>query len=352
MKFRRKIKIATLLALILTLTLTVTAIGGFEADFTSESLDDTIARYMDERGLDETNFTMGWCDLTTGEQWFFNENKFMGAGSMYKLPLNMVYTDKLASGDIQPDDFVGVYTVARAMELSIVYSDNDAADALHEGLSSHLQDYRLILSQYSGLDESELPEEYFTKNHISARFMINTLVYLYDNSELYSQLLEYMKLAHPGRFFKLSEGEYEIAHKYGFFEGCLDDCAIVYTPRPFALVVFTQNVRSSEEVLSELCALMTDYSLYLDSLPEPEPEILSETQPRESVPPDSEPAPTLGPEPEAASESTAPPAAGDARIVGSSAPFWCVYIIICGFLLFLATFRKSRRKSKKGVHRH
>lgn len=332
MKPRGKLTLTLLLALAAALLLSGTSAGDFEADFTVESLDEVMARYIAERELTEDSFAMGWYDLATGSEWFFNADTFMVAGSMYKLPLNMVYADKLASGDVNADDMVGVYTVERAMELSIVYSDNDAADALHSALRLSQRDYRLLLSQYSGLDETELPEEYFTDNHISARFMINTLVYLYDNSELYGGLIGHMKSAHPGRYFKKSEGEYEIAHKYGYFEGGLDDCGIVYSPRPFALVVFTNRVRGGEDILSELCALMTGYSLYLNSLPE------------------TQYTPPLGPadshetETEANSEpeiAAAPAEADTAEHVVGGAGHWRIYGAFCALLLGTAALRRT-----------
>jgi len=344
MGLRRRIK-AALLLLASALTLTGTAAADFAPDFTAESLDAVIERYMDEHGLDESNFAMGWYDFASGEEWFFNGDSFMVAGSMYKLPLNMAYTDKLASGDVSADDMVGKYTVERAMELSIVYSDNDAADALTDGLRLRQREYRSMLAQYSGISESGLPEEYFTDNCISARFMINTLVYLYDNSGLYSALIEHMKSAHPGRFFRKTEGEYEIAHKYGYFEGGLDDCGIVYSPRPFALVVFTRKVRDGEAVLGELCALMTDYSLYLDSLPEPDrPDALSAA---------AEPEPERVPETSAVPEpGTASPEVEETRRAEDTDVFRPAFAGICAVLLCLAGVRhmaaKKRRKAAKG----
>lgn len=235
-----------------------------EWDFEGVGLDKVIDGYMQEHRLDEDNFAMGWYDTVSGESWFFNEDKYMAAGSMYKLPLNMLYTDKLAAGEIAESDLVGGYSVETAMYTSIVYSDNTTAQALRTGLGLNTNEYRDLLAQYSGIETDELPEEYYTENYMSPRFMINTLKYLYDNSEHYSQLIEDLKLAHPGRYFKKSEGEYEIAHKYGSFEGFLNDCAIVYTPRPFLIVVFTKSVANNETVLSDLCQMMTAYSLYLD----------------------------------------------------------------------------------------
>lgn len=346
MRLCKKLKLTLLLALTAAALLSCTAAGSFEADFTAESLDEVMARYIAGRGLTEDSFAMGWYDFATGSEWFFNGDAFMVAGSMYKLPLNMVYADKLASGDISADDMAGVYTVERAMELSIVYSDNAAADALHSALHLGQHDYRLLLSQYSGLDESELPEEYFTDNRISARFMINTLVYLYDNSALYDTVIAHMKAAHPGRYFKKSGSDYEIAHKYGYFQGELDDCGIVYSPRPFALVVFTNKVRGGEDILAELCALMTDYSLYLSSLPEPQ----YTPPPEPSASPG--PPPEL-PEPEPEPEVTAAPAAeaDSAEHVVGSAGHWRLYGSVCAILLGAAALRRAagrvRRKGRR-----
>lgn len=355
MGFGKKIKTTLLLALAAALLLGGTAMGDFEYDFSAQSLEEIIPLFMAGYGLTEDNFAMGWYDLESGESWYYGADAFMVAGSMYKLPLNMAYTDLLASGELQPDDMVGKYTVTRAMELSIIYSDNEAADLLADSLRLPYRDYRLLLAQYSGLDDSELPEEYFTKNRISPRFMINTLVYLYDNSELYSELIGYMKQAHPGRYFKKNEGEYEIAHKYGYYELVLNDCGIVYTPRPFALAAFTNRVKKAEAALSGLCELMTDYSLYLDSLPvpaaaprpsaspapAPEPESAPEPEPE----PEPEPAPE--PSPEAAGTETEPPYA-EPMPAETLNPFPVIFAALCALLLALAFVRRRRYRRRKG----
>lgn len=348
MGLRNKIKLTLLLILAASLLLSGAASCDFEYDFAEQGLDEVISLFMAEYGLDGSSFAMGWFDLVSGEEWFFSADSFMVAGSMYKLPLNMAYTDKLASGDLQPDDMAGKYTVERAMELSIVYSDNEAAELLQSALRLGRRDYRLLLAQYSGLDESELPEEYFSDNRISPRFMINTLVYLYDNSGLYSVLIDHMKAAHPGRYFKKSEGEYEIAHKYGYFEGVLNDCAIVYAPRPFALVAFTSRVKNAEAALSALCELMTEYSLYLDSLPEPS----AAPRPSASPPPTAEPESAPGPMPERTPEpEPIPEPIPEAEPLPEVTPgplLWAAYAAVCAALLGLAFVRRRRRRGRKG----
>ena len=100
--------------------------------------------------------------------------------------------------------------------------------------------------------------------------MLQTLQTLYENSEFYERIITDMKNAHPGLYFRKYQGDYEIAHKYGYMDGAVNDCASVYTPHPFFLVVFTKDVYNSEKILGELCQMMTQYSLYLDEVEERE----------------------------------------------------------------------------------
>lgn len=176
---------------------------------------------------------------------------------MYKLPLNMEFERRLDAGELSPDQLVGGYTVDRAMYLSIVCSNNEVSQAMRNFLTGDRDQYRELLNQFSGLEEDELPPEYYSDNCMSPRFMLNTLRCLYDGRDSFDMVIGLMKQAHPDAYFRKYQGEYEIAHKYGSFEGMLNDCAIVYTPTPFLLTVFTKNVAYNEEVLGSLCELLT-----------------------------------------------------------------------------------------------
>lgn len=265
----RFLALTLLFALLLSLC---PAFGTDTPDFSAQTPDEVMADFMTAHNLDENNCAIGWQDLATGDTWYFNADTYMVAGSMYKLPLNMAITDRLASGELEPTDLTRGYQIQVAMERSIVYSDNECAQALRYALSDDRDTYRNILAQYSGIPVEELPDSYYSENRMSPRFLLNTLVHLYTHAEDYADLLEDLKIAHPDRYFQSTRTDYEIAHKYGSFEGALNDCGIVYTPRPFALVALFKGGAATEENLGALCALMTDYALYLDTLPAPAPE--------------------------------------------------------------------------------
>ena len=281
-----------------------------EWDF-SGGPDGVIGDFMAASGLNEENFAMGWYDTVSGEEWYYNPDAFFVAGSLYKLPLNMIYADRLADGEVTEKDYAGGWQIGTAMRASIVKSDNAAAQALRRGLGLDNTAYRDRMAQYSGLDASELPSSYYTDNCMSPRFMINTLRALYGDADKYAAVIDYMKQALPGHYFRLTQGEYEIAHKYGSFEGAKNDCGIVYTPRPFLLVVFLRAGRG-EQYLGELCRIMTAYSLYLSETEGASPAPAAAAAPAE--PEETPPAETKE-TPPAAPEATprAKPAAADTR---------------------------------------
>lgn len=256
------------------------------ADETEQEITALVEEYMEKRGLNEDKFAIGWMDLESGESWYYGEEKFMVAGSMYKLPLAIAIYDMLAEGSITEKDKSDGFTVENALYYSIVHSNNEAAQALRYVVSNDLEEYRNTIAKYSGYKTGELPDKYYSENNISPRYLINTLKYLYDNSEQYPELLENMKKSTKGRYFQMNNAGLEIAHKYGAVENVMNDCGIIYTSRPFALVVFTKLVYYPERVLSEVCAMMAEYSERFKPEPEPAPAMSGAPLPEPEAEPD------------------------------------------------------------------
>ena len=280
MKLLKRLGLGLLSLALLACALTPRAFAEEEKDFSAGLepwLLDYIEGYNQRNGafhLGEDNFALGFHDPATGVTYYFGgEDRFRIAGSMYKLPLNMIYTDRIAEGRCGENDYVRGYTVQAAMYNSMVYSDNDAALALANGLARSDFAYDgsrdswnamwYSLARYTDLSETELPAEYLN-NYQSPHFVIETLKTLYDNAEHYSGVIEHMKLANPGHYLRTDEGAYTVAHKYGAYNGEMNDCAIVYTPRPFLMVVFTRHVAGAENVMGAMRELCTAYALWLE----------------------------------------------------------------------------------------
>ena len=164
--FKKSIRRAASLALALWLTLALlpaaraetenapapaqTAEIGFhyEADFSSETLGEVIERYLAERGYSDRAVTVGWYDVESGEEWYHGADIYLEGASIYKLPLSMVYADKIAAGELTEEDKIGGYALGDALRLTLVDSNNNTARRLRDNLSTNYAEYRGILAQY------------------------------------------------------------------------------------------------------------------------------------------------------------------------------------------------------------
>ena len=86
-----------------------------EFDFAGRGLEGVIDDFIETNKLTEKSFSMGWYDTVSGETFFYNPDAFIVAGSLYKLPLNMIYADRLAAGEITEDSVAGGWKVGSAM---------------------------------------------------------------------------------------------------------------------------------------------------------------------------------------------------------------------------------------------
>ena len=271
-----------MLALLLALPAAAADDLAAEYGFETNSLDEIMAQFMADYGLNEGNFSMAYYASGDGTEYRFADDVFRTAGSMYKLPLNIYYYDQERSGAISSDLTINGWSLSTLHRETIVNSNNDMAIAMLYHLGSFRQ-YRDLMAQFC---DQDYPAAYYSDNNINAGYMLAVLKRLYENQDDYTELIGYMEQGAPGQYFQHYVDEYAVAHKYGYFEGAVNDCAIIYTPEPFLLTALTQDVGYAETTLGRLAELLTAYTVYqTDSrIPEPEPE--------------PEPAPEPEPEPE------------------------------------------------------
>lgn len=231
---------------------------GEQYRFDSCSIEEVLEQFCAENGLDETNFSVSCYITGTGELYSFGGDVFRTAASTYKLPLNMVYYDKERSGEISSTAYIDGYYLPTMHYETIVNSNNDMAISMLYHLGS-FRTYRQIMTQFY---DQEYPATYYAGNNINSDYMLAVLWELYCNSGNYEELIENMKIAAKGQYFQLYQEEYEIAHKYGYYEGAVNDVGIIYTPEPVLVAAYTENVGYGERKLGELAQLLTEYSVY------------------------------------------------------------------------------------------
>ena len=340
-----------LLAILLTLTVPAFAYE-IPEDFTGLSMEEVMADFMAERGLNEENYSVSYTNTVTGETYAFNDEKFMVAASTFKLPLNMYYYEMEQEGLIASDAYISRAgtTLDNAHYESLVWSNNEVSIGMLYNLGE-FRDYKELMRKYFTMTEEEIDYVYYVDNYYCTRMMMDALSYLYEYRMDFDELIGYMKQAQPGEYFKAGVTEYEVAHKYGWFEGAINDVGIIYAPQPFLLAVYTQDVDVS--VVADTAALLTAYNVW-QNRPEPEEEENSLELEVQYVPKDEpveeitvEPDPVVEPEPEELAEDPAEPEETSAFAWWMVAVALGVFLLGGGGVLLLANPKRLQEKYER-----
>lgn len=245
---------------------TTTKIKIDDSRFEGKTWEEVVAQYMEEHDLSESKIALGYKNLVTGEEHFLNADEYNVAASLYKVPLNMVYTERISKGEMTFDDKVSGVVYSKLIEGSIVESNNEFSDYLRSGLGGY-PTYRRYFCAYMGEDPDTVDAKFYENNFFTARQVITCLDTLYQGGEeRFPKVIEFMKRAEPNNYFNAFDQDYVIAHKYGYLETGntlqINDSGIVYTDEPIAIVMFTNGIKRPYTCLSNYATLMAEYTQY------------------------------------------------------------------------------------------
>ena len=315
MKILKK-AIAAAAALTLCLSLGFSALADDDDDalYAGKTWEEVVDRVLEECDVSRDHITAGYCNLVTGEEHYINGDEYKTAASMYKLPLNMYFTDLIQSGQFDWDSYYPNVTYEYVRDASLIYSDNDWSMFLwSSSVIGGYSKFRELTAPYMGVDLNDVPDNYYSDNIYTARQFINCLKLLYNEQDRFPGIIETMQQTEQERFFMLREPRFKIAHKYGYVSenghSFMNDCGLAFTSQPIALVMFTDNVDNAEELLTAYCTAVCEYTNYTVANPpatptpeptaEPTPTVPAVTASAEPTPvsatPESEPAKTATP---------------------------------------------------------
>lgn len=231
------------------------------------SWDNLVADFLDkyEDRNRSCSITLGYRNLVTGEEHLYKGGEYMVACSMYKVPLNMFFTEKVYNGEMDWSIKIGGVEYSDILEGSIVRSSNSKSELLIRELGTY-NEYRRAICRYMGEYPDKVSSKYYENNYFTAEQMIFCLRTLYENQERFPCLINRMLEAEPENYFNYHVQKYDVAHKYGYMSdvNCgkryVNGCAIVYTDEPIAIVMFTDNIPDSYNALADYCTLMADYT--------------------------------------------------------------------------------------------
>lgn len=274
MNFRRLLSL--LLCLMMFAAMPVSALADdAEADtgiIDAKKLNEMTESFLSERGIDPKNFSLGFCYTATGDEWYYNGDEWFYPASMYKVPLIMLLSERVKSGEITQDTYIYDKSVSEIEELILVYSNNEWAHTIRTYLGGDEQ-WRAEAKKYASLKDDEYDPDYMDYCYFNNRYITSVVKTLYSDPDSYPNVIDCMLQAEPEHYFRLSpsiEGVYDVAQKYGSFDDQLGQSfnhttGIIYTPNPCIVTVMTCNVSSYEKVIADAAQMLVEYSLSLDA---------------------------------------------------------------------------------------
>lgn len=233
-----------------------------------EDIKQLVNNIMTEKGLTENNFAFFYYNQDTKKYYFYNENKYFTAASTVKVPVAMLYYDKINSGKLTLESTLkytkdcyeaGGGTTASTykvgsnipigflLEQAIVNSDNTAVNILIKNLG--WDQYRVDMTKYT---DEEVQPEFYDGNVTFAGYGYDLLTYLYNNKDSYPELIENMKKSSGGQYLKKYITQYDVAHKYGSYNGNVHDYGIVFGETTYLIGVYTKGVTSADELIADI----------------------------------------------------------------------------------------------------
>lgn len=236
-----------------------------DSRFEGRSWDEVVGDLFAAYSLNPEQVTLGYYNTVTGEEHYHQPDKYMIGGSVYKVPLNMAFAEKIYNGEMDWETPTPYLKYESMMRESIIYSSNDVSGTLMIQLAGGYYGFLDYIAPYLGVDTATVDPNYYNER-FTARQYVSCLKTLYHESERFPKIIETMLEAEPENYFRYTERRYDIAHKYGWWQEnwtlCINDVGIVYTDDPIVIVCFTAGLGNAYQFLSDYCTLMCDYTQY------------------------------------------------------------------------------------------
>lgn len=237
------------------------------SQFIDMSLAKDIEAYFQENGIDHEKVAYCITDLEHNIKYSMNEKDEFIAASIYKLPLAMLYYDKVNEGEYTLDstftysgymheDAVVIssdYGIGSQVPLSdllndlIIYSDNDAGHILYENLGGW-KEYKEAMTKYT----DSISENYYTMDNVTTANTMNDVVtYLYDHKEDYKGLIKNMEEAEPGEYLD-RDTQLSMPQKYGMYDSALNSVGFVECNTSYSIVVLTSLGDKGADVMANI----------------------------------------------------------------------------------------------------
>ncbi|MBP3853226.1 MAG: serine hydrolase, partial [Erysipelotrichaceae bacterium] len=210
-------------------------------------------------GVDESQITVCVRDIENDcIVYERNADQWMRAGSIYKLPLSMLWFDKIAAGEASLDDEIyynkrkyyqevgplgnhqtgDILTYEEVIKTTILESDNTGGQILFQTYGGW-NVYRKDALRYTDVDMGN--QFMLQKNYMTARYTTDVSTYLYKHKKRYKLLIEWLTQAVPHQVLD-TVIQVNMPQKFGTMELFKYGTGFVEAKHPYAISVFTYGM--------------------------------------------------------------------------------------------------------------
>lgn len=239
------------------------------------SLTELIEHYLEQEGIPLDLIQIHIKSYETQEVYAWNEDAYVTAASIYKLPLAMLYYEKIQEGTMRledsllyeayhyeaggpigdtmyPGSYLRLETILHDM---IVYSDNTAGHILFEHLGGWVM-FKQSCEKYS---TKALDEVFYSYDNVmNASYMGDVLDYLYEHKNQFQDVWEDMEQSMPNDYLNKTLGNVTI-QKYGQYGDAVNAVGIVDGDHPYHIVIFSQLGLDMVDHIGAINALCYEY---------------------------------------------------------------------------------------------
>lgn len=257
----------------------------------SKGIEKEITAFMAEHSLDESNFSMSYYNLKSGEAYSFNEKHFVPVGKLWTLPLHMYFYEEELLGNLEPEisdpeieeEFrIAGLTLEECRYQSIILGEESISEKMMGHIGTLMQYQQLINDRYGKLATDTLPVEYWNGQVYSAEFLMNCIRTISSQPERFGELMANFRMAQKADAFADGAVPYMVVQIRGEQEGQITAIAEVSAYEPYLLVASVTEEAGGDEILSALNKTISGYverSVGLEETTAP-----TETAPRPDTP--------------------------------------------------------------------
>jgi beta-lactamase class A len=210
---------------------------------------------------------IGYYDIEAGEGFSINGDKYFTAASTMKVQMNMVLFDMVKEGKVKIDEALqytqGDYEAGTGIlqgkdktkpiplltlsDYSIIYSDNIATNMIIRRIGR-----TEMKKRFGEKVGHSVPMD---KNEVTPNEGLTFFKQLYENKEnnqYYTRLTGIMKTTVFHDRLDKYVPKNIVAHKIGNYGAFVNDVGIVYAPKPYIIVVYTEGMPNANEVIANI----------------------------------------------------------------------------------------------------